>query len=263
LSRGLDPGGSSIYNEGVIRVITGIRPEQEKVALQVRTRMSKSEHTGAKQYFDAVPKQWDAFYSHENRLRFVINRLLRKGLYERYRLTFEHCGDLAGLSVLDIGCGTGRYSIECAKRGAARVVGIDFAPSMVEFSRDVARRMNVEDKCRFVCDDFLAHRFDESFDVVLALGFFDYVEEAGPVFEKVAQLRPRKFAASFPKFTPIWALQRKIRYHWIRRCPVYYYSAEQLKRLYSEAGFEHHEVLPCQRGYFGIAGFRGGEAGRD
>ena len=216
--------------------------------------MAETENPGAKQYFDSVPRQWDSFYSHENRLSFVINKALRKGLYERYRLTFEHCGDLTGARVLDIGCGTGRYSIECVKRGASRVVGIDFAPSMIEFSRDISRQMNVEGKCEFVCDDFLDHQFDESFDIVLALGFFDYIEAAGPIFEKTARLKPRKFAASFPKFTPIWSLQRKIRYNWIRKCPIYNYTAEQLEQLYGEAGFEHCEILPCHKGYFGIAG---------
>jgi ubiquinone/menaquinone biosynthesis C-methylase UbiE len=151
-------------------------------------------------YFDRVPKQWDALYSHENRFRYIINRLLRKGLYERYRLAFEHCGDLSGARVLDVGCGTGQYSIECAKRGASRVVGIDFAPSMIEFSRKVAGQMNVADQCEFICDDFLTCSFEGPFDVVLALGFFDYIRDAGPVFKKVGELSPRKFVASFPKF---------------------------------------------------------------
>ncbi|HEY0031829.1 MAG TPA: DUF1698 domain-containing protein, partial [Devosia sp.] len=34
--------------------------------------------------------------------------------------------DLQGKSVLDIGCNAGFYSIEMKKRGAARVLGIDF-----------------------------------------------------------------------------------------------------------------------------------------
>ncbi|WP_375392774.1 DUF1698 domain-containing protein, partial [uncultured Sphingomonas sp.] len=33
--------------------------------------------------------------------------------------------DLSGKSVLDIGCNAGFYSVEMARRGAARVVGID------------------------------------------------------------------------------------------------------------------------------------------
>ena len=34
--------------------------------------------------------------------------------------------DLTGKSVLDIGCNGGFYSIEMKRRGAARVLGIDF-----------------------------------------------------------------------------------------------------------------------------------------
>lgn len=214
----------------------------------------KSDVVGAKKYFDRVPKEWDALYSHEGRLRHLLNKWLRKGLYERYRLTFEHCGDLRGARVLDIGCGTGRYSIECIRRGADRVVGVDFAPSMIEFSQKMARQMNVADKCEFICNDFLAHQFQESFDIVLALGLFDYIKNAEPIFKKVATINPRKFVASFPKFTPIWGLQRKIRYRLIKKCPIYNYTAEQLERLYRDMPFPHYQIFPCQKGFFGVAG---------
>ncbi len=209
---------------------------------------------GAKQYFDRVPKQWDAFYSHENRLMYLVNKLLRKGLYQRYQLTFQHTGDLTGAIVLDIGCGTGRYSIECAKRGAKRVVGIDFALHMIEFSKNIAAQMGVSDTCEFIYGDFLTHPFNESFDVVLALGFFDYIKEAELVLKKIAQLNPRKFAASFPKFTPVWGFQRTIRYNWIKKCPIYNYTHKQLTHLFSEAPFKEFKIIPCGKGFFGVAG---------
>jgi ubiquinone/menaquinone biosynthesis C-methylase UbiE len=209
---------------------------------------------GAKKYFERVPKQWDAFYSHENRLVYLANSLLRKGLYERYRLTFEHCGDLSGARVLDMGCGTGRYSVECVKRGAARVVGIDFAPSMVEYSRKIAREMGVADKCEFICDDVLTHEFRDDFDIVLALGFFDYIKNPKPIFKRIARFAPRKFVGSFPKFTPVWGIQRMIRYNLIKRCPIYNYTAKRLEDLYQQAGFEQHQIVPCHKGFFGVAG---------
>lgn len=212
------------------------------------------ETVDVQKYFDRVPKQWDAFYSHENRFRYLINALLRKGLYERYRLTFEHCGDLSGAKVLDIGCGTGRYCIECAKRGADRVVGIDFAPSMIDFSREMAGRMNLADRCEFICGDFLSYPFEDTFDVVLALGLFDYIRDAGPLFKKIAELKPRRFVASFPKFTLIWGTQRLIRYYCFKRCPIYNYTAEKLERLYHEAPFADHKIIPCGKGFFGVAG---------
>jgi len=206
------------------------------------------------EYFNHVPKEWDAFYSHENRLAYWINRILRRGLYERYRLTFEYCGDLNGVTVLDIGCGTGRYSIECAKRGAAHVTGIDFAPLMIDFSRALAKEMKVDDRCEFVCGDFLRCSFNRSFDIILALGFFDYIKEPLPIFKKIAQLRPRKFVASFPKFHPVWSIQRWMRYYLIKRCPIYNYSKDRLEKLYKEAGFKEYNVIPCGIGYFVFAG---------
>ncbi len=213
----------------------------------------KSQPNLAKQYFNKVPRQWDSLYSHENFIKYAINKLLRKGLFNRYRLTFEHCGNLAGACVLDIGCGTGRYSIECAKRGAGKVVGIDFAPFMIEFCRNIAQQMDVAEKCEFICDNFVTHKFDGHFDVVLALGLFDYIKDPEPVFEKIAQLKPCKFIASFPGYTPIWSLQRKIRYEWIKKCPIYYYTQEQLERFYRNASFSRFELLKGKRGFFGVA----------
>jgi ubiquinone/menaquinone biosynthesis C-methylase UbiE len=208
---------------------------------------------GTKTYFDKVPKEWDSLYSHENKFRYIINKWLRKGLFERYRLTFEHCGNLTGARVLDVGCGTGRFSIECAKRGAGRVVGIDFAPSMVEMSQETARKMNVSDKCEFICGDFLTFPFEESFDVILALGFFDYIEDPELLFKKIALMNPHKFIASFPKFTPIWGLQRAIRYYCIKKCPIYNYTREKLEQLYREAPFQNYLIIPCGRGFFCVA----------
>ena len=207
----------------------------------------------AQQYFDKVPEKWDALYSHENKLKYALNRLLRKGLFHRYNLTFQHCGDLNGARVLDVGCGTGRFSIECAKRGAKRVVGIDFAPAMIEYSGKIAEQMGVAEKCEFICDDFLSHQFDESFDVVLALGLFDYIKEPLPIFKKIAALSPRKFLASFPRFTPVWGTQRLIRYYWIKKCPIYNYTPEQLEQLYCRAPFKHYQIIKGKKGLFGVA----------
>lgn len=44
------------------------------------------------------------------------------------------CGDVAGLRLLDIGCGSGYFAREMARRGA-RVTGVDIAPRMIEHAR--------------------------------------------------------------------------------------------------------------------------------
>jgi SAM-dependent methyltransferase len=46
----------------------------------------------------------------------------------------EACGNVAGLAVLDVGCGTGRHSLPLIQAGA-NVVGIDFSPEMLVVAR--------------------------------------------------------------------------------------------------------------------------------
>lgn len=214
--------------------------------------MQQPQTMSALRHFDKVPAEWDALYSHENRLKYLVNRALRPGLFDRYEFAFREIGDLSGRTVLDLGCGTGRFSIESAKRGAARVVGLDFAPSMIEFSRRVAREMGVSDRCEFMVGDVASHRFDEKFDIVLAMGLFDYIERPEPLFQGIARLAPKKFIASFPRHSAVWGLQRHVRYYWIRRCPIYYYRRDEVEVLYRCAGFSSVRIQEARSGFVAV-----------
>jgi tRNA (mo5U34)-methyltransferase len=77
--------------------------------------------------------------------------------------------DLTGRSVLDIGCNGGFYSLEMKRRGAARVLGVDFDddyPAQARFAAEVSgldiefRRLSVYDVAAL----------GERFDVVLFMG---------------------------------------------------------------------------------------------
>jgi SAM-dependent methyltransferase len=210
------------------------------------------ESNGAQTYFNRVPQEWDALYSHENRVGYAINKLIRSGIYDRYRLCFEHSGPIDGASVLDLGCGTGRFSVEFAKRGAATVVGVDFAPSMVTFSDQAARDLGVADTCHFACGDVTKLPFKKPFDIVIAMGLFDYLPEADRPFQEIASLTGRTFMADFPNFGLIGRAHRKVRYEWIRHCPIYYYTPDRLLELFRSAGFDQFAIVPIGGGYFGI-----------
>jgi SAM-dependent methyltransferase len=203
-------------------------------------------------YFNKVPREWDALYARENRMAYLFNRIFRPGLYKRYAFSFELCGEISGRSVLDIGCGTGRCSIEFAKRGASRVIGIDFAPEMVDFSTRAASQLGVQDRCMFICSDLMQFPVQETFDIVVALGFFDYVKEPTAAFEHVSALTRGVFLASFPGDSLLWGAQRRIRYHWLKRCPIFSYSEAQLSKLFEEAPFPKHRIIAASGGYFGI-----------
>jgi malonyl-CoA O-methyltransferase len=83
-------------------------------------------------------------------------------------------GEVRGLAVADIGCGTGRHALRLAARGA-RVTGLDFAAGMLAKARakpgaegilfiqhDLARPLPLPDKCcdAVVCGLVLEHIAD-------------------------------------------------------------------------------------------------------
>lgn len=212
-----------------------------------------SKNDGVRDYFNRISNDWDAFYSDGDSFRDRLNKAFRHALYERFRLSLDHCGEIAGARVLDLGSGTGQYSVEFAERGASRVLGIDFAPSMVASAERLAQGQGVAGVCEFICADFANHPLHESFDIVLALGFFDYIEYPDPLLKKIKDLTERTFVASFPCNNLLWRIQRRIRYNWIKGCPIFDYTPDLVNDLYAKAGFSAVKIIPMKRGLFVVA----------
>lgn len=85
--------------------------------------------------------------------------------------TFAHAipADLSGRSVLDIGCNAGFYSIEMKRRGAARVVGIDYDERYLAQARLAAEISGVDIELRKMTVYQVAD-LRERFDIVLFMG---------------------------------------------------------------------------------------------
>lgn len=79
--------------------------------------------------------------------------------------------DLRGKTVLDIGCNAGFYSIEMKRRGAARVLGIDFDSRYLAQARFAAEMNEVEIEFREL-SVYDVGRIGEKFDIVLFMGVF-------------------------------------------------------------------------------------------
>ncbi|MFZ5718083.1 MAG: TIGR04290 family methyltransferase [Pseudomonadota bacterium] len=77
--------------------------------------------------------------------------------------------DLSGRSVLDIGCNAGFYSIEMKRRGADRVLGVDFDDRYLEQARFAAEVKGVDIEFRRHSVYDLAE-LGERFDIVLFMG---------------------------------------------------------------------------------------------
>ena len=79
--------------------------------------------------------------------------------------------DLSGRTVLDVGCNAGYYSIEMKRRGADRVVGIDFDETYLAQARFAAEVLAADIEFRQLSVYDVA-KLREQFDVVLFMGVF-------------------------------------------------------------------------------------------
>jgi tRNA (mo5U34)-methyltransferase len=78
--------------------------------------------------------------------------------------------DLAGASVLDIGCNAGFYSIEMKRRGAGRVLGIDSDNRYLAQARLVAEELGFEDIEYRRLSVYDVAALGEKFDLVIFMG---------------------------------------------------------------------------------------------
>jgi len=199
-------------------------------------------------YFDGAAERFDLIYREDkNFSQRVVDRLFRSVIHHRFRLAIELCGNLDGKSVLDVGCGSGRYSIEFARKGAD-VVGLDFAQGMIDLARQAAEAGGVANSCRFEQADFLAWSEPHPFDICLGIGFFDYIVEPGIFLEKMRGMVRERAIFSFPIR---WTLRSPTR--WMRLkmndCPVYFYDEAAVMRLLRKAGWSTVTVHRLSRDY--------------
>ena len=138
----------------------------------------------------------------------------------------EILGDVRGLSVADVGCGTGRTSLHLARRGA-RVHGFDFSPKALAAARQDAQRgqqpvifsdANVMDppEPKYICQ----------FDIVLSLGCLTLACGDRAAFERalanlIRLLRPDRRLLFVEPIHRSRLLTRILRMgvgEWIERC---------------------------------------------
>jgi 2-polyprenyl-3-methyl-5-hydroxy-6-metoxy-1,4-benzoquinol methylase len=94
----------------------------------------------------------------------------RYGVLRRRRFSkefrFRVMGDLAGKSVLDVGCGDGLNALNFAMLGAS-VTGIDISPGAIEVAKRRVEVNGVAASARFICSPLEIADFpSDSFDIV-------------------------------------------------------------------------------------------------
>jgi SAM-dependent methyltransferase len=107
-------------------------------------------------------------------------------------------GDLAGRSVLDIGCAIGFFSFEAERRNARKVVG-------TELDRKRLRQATVlksifDSRVELELRDVLEQPPSEPFDLVLALNVIHHLSDPFAALERLAAMTAWRLALEFPTF---------------------------------------------------------------
>jgi SAM-dependent methyltransferase len=197
-------------------------------------------------HFRAKAFSFDHLYDEEH----AVQRTLRPGLFRRRELALEVIRSYSSPRVLDIGCGSGRVGELALEQGAGEYLGIDFSEPMLALAEERLQRF--EARARLVRGDFLEEELEGAFDVVLALGLFDYQPEPERFTRRIGELTAPGGSAvgSFPRWDWVKGPIRKLRYEVINNCPIFDYTEPQLRALFTEAGFDEVELRqPGRAGY--------------
>ncbi|MGC1647421.1 MAG: methyltransferase domain-containing protein [Candidatus Sulfotelmatobacter sp.] len=208
------------------------------------TNIRTDESQQIAEYWNNIANEFDAIYTgNKNPIARGLDRWLRRDIYQRFEWVMSQVGDARGMKICDIGCGSGRFVTSLAKRGA-EVTGVDFAPEMLKLGAQLAHKEGVADRCKFVLRDVLDWKTDERFDLVIAIGFWDYVADPLPRLQVIRKLTRTTFLSAWPRAATLRAAIRKVRLK-ADGCPVYFWHLAQVEDYLQGAGFrvDSREVL--------------------
>jgi len=107
----------------------------------------------SKQFWDKKARTFPRFEEGEH--------TYEAGVLDKIR---AHGVELNGASVLDVGCGSGMYTIRLA-REAAQVTALDISETMLDILREDAETQGI-DNIDYVCSEWMQYDSDATFDVV-------------------------------------------------------------------------------------------------
>jgi 2-polyprenyl-3-methyl-5-hydroxy-6-metoxy-1,4-benzoquinol methylase len=204
-------------------------------------------------HFHLDAERFDAIYNDRKGAvaRFVDN-VWRGVVRRRLDLTVERLQPLAGKSILDVGCGSGRFCFAFAQYGAARVLGVDFAEAMIDLARKYAGELQVAGVCEFRVGRFPDAVPEKGFDASTALGFFDYIEDPVSIVRAMREKTTQTMIMSFPKAIEWRVPIRRVRFL-LKRCPLFLYKRKRVESILKAAGIEKYDWIDLDRDYFIVA----------
>jgi 2-polyprenyl-3-methyl-5-hydroxy-6-metoxy-1,4-benzoquinol methylase len=206
-----------------------------------------------KKYWNGEVENFDAIYSHNKGLMGnLMDRLVRWDMYKRFEFTMVNSEPIKDCTFLDVGCGTGRYSLEYARQGAQFVVGLDISENMVHTCNKRAGEMGFSDRTSFIVTDLMDYKPDREFDVCIGIGLFDYIKDSVRVIQKMGTCVRDKIIVSFPTVWTWKAPVRKVKLG-LGDCDVFFYSRNDVSKIMVKAGFNDFSIAKIGQLYCVVA----------
>ena len=153
-------------------------------------------------------------------------------------------GRVEGERVLEIACGTGRFTVMLAERGAD-ITGLDISGPMLQEGRRKAQDAGVEDTIEFMRGDAARLPFpDDHFDTVFAMRFFHLADTPAKFLAEMARVsKEQVFFDTFKRFST------RSLYNWLLPMGSRLYGSREVEDLVDGAGLQlvdsdHDFVVP-------------------
>ena len=146
--------------------------------------------------------------------------------------------------ILEIACGTGRFTTMLADRGAD-IIGLDISGPMLQQGRERAQSAGVADNLEYMRGDAGRLPFpDDEFDAVLAMRFFHLADT--PESFMTEMQRVSKDQIVFDTFN---RRSSRVLYNWALPMGSHLYSETDVKQLLADANLElvnaeHDWIIP-------------------
>ena len=127
-----------------------------------------------------VRSEWEQFFN--KHAPDYMDNAFSKNTLEEVQFIIEELGLPAGSRILDVGCGTGRHSVELARRGYL-MTGVDISSGMLAEAEKAAKEASV--KVEWVKADATQFKSDKLFDAAICLceGAFGLIGMEGDAVE--------------------------------------------------------------------------------
>lgn len=159
-----------------------------------------------------------------------------------------------GMSVLDVGCASGRFSFQMLQAGASKVYGTDISTEAIDMAKKQSETLGLQDKLEFFTADVVQPKSPlPQVDLVTALGVIEYFN-AEDMSAFLGNLQTKYILLDFPdlgrkKEFPTWPLRQV--YIRVNRLPgVYLYSLDQFKKIAEPLGFYDLRVVRRNNFYY-------------